>query len=154
MIRDCSKEHHNPLKKTTSAQQDALRSRDIPESGRHDQEAGIIRRSKPLEDHEEISHASRLPGEHASFPKTREHKKKRRRCHEHDTTATESGPPASDRDHSQRLAGGVQVMLYAGQHYHLAKNNQDLLARAQALVKDVGKGDYPCPLELSVHAVF
>jgi len=52
------------------------------------------------------------------------------------------------------LLGGVQVMLYAGQHYHLAKNNQDLLARAQALVKDVGKGDYPCPLELSVHAVF
>jgi hypothetical protein len=45
-------------------------------------------------------------------------------------------------------------MLYAGQHYHLAKNNQDLLARAQALVKDVGKGDYPCPLKLSVHTVF
>jgi hypothetical protein len=37
-----------------------------------------LRRSKPLEDHEEISHASHLPGEHASFPKTREHKKKRR----------------------------------------------------------------------------
>ena len=106
-----TKEHHNPLKKTTSAQQDALRSRDIPESGRHDQEAGIIRRSKPLEDHEEISHDSRLLGEHASFPKTREHKKKRRRCHEHDTTATESGPPASDRDHSQRLAGGCACRL-------------------------------------------
>src|SRR6266446_7393183 len=58
------------------AQQDALRSRDIPESGRHDQEAGIIRRSKPLEDHEEISHDSRLLGEHASFPKTREHKRR------------------------------------------------------------------------------
>src|SRR2546428_14171962 len=70
-----------------------------------------LRRSKLLEDHEEISHDSRLPGEHASFPKTREHKKKRRRCHEHDTTATESGPPASDRDHSQRLAGGCACRL-------------------------------------------
>jgi hypothetical protein len=52
------------------------------------------------------------------------------------------------------LLGGVQVMLYDGQHYHLAKNNQELLAYAQALVKDVDKGDYPCPLELSVHALF
>ncbi|HEY1349037.1 MAG TPA: hypothetical protein VGF67_05370 [Ktedonobacteraceae bacterium] len=52
------------------------------------------------------------------------------------------------------LLGGVQVMLYDGQHYHLAKNNQDLLAQSQALVKDAGKGDYPCPLDLSVHAVF
>lgn len=52
------------------------------------------------------------------------------------------------------LLGGVQVMLYDGQHYHLAKNNRDLLAQAQALVKDVGKGDYPCPLEISVRAVF
>lgn len=52
------------------------------------------------------------------------------------------------------LLGGVQVMLYDGRHYHLAKNNQELLAYAQALVKDVGKGDYPCPLELSVHALF
>jgi hypothetical protein len=43
------------------------------------------------------------------------------------------------------LLGGVQVMLYDGQHYHLAKNNQELLARAQALVQDVGKGDYPAP---------
>lgn len=52
------------------------------------------------------------------------------------------------------LLGGVQVMLYDGRYYQLAKNNQDLLARAQALVRNVGKGDYPCPLELSVHAVF
>lgn len=52
------------------------------------------------------------------------------------------------------LLGGVQVMLYDGLHYHLAKNNQDLLAQSQALVKNVGKGDYPCPLDLSVHAVF
>lgn len=52
------------------------------------------------------------------------------------------------------LLGGVQVMLYDGRHYHLAKNNQELLTPAQALVKDVGKGDYPCPLELSVHALF
>ncbi len=52
------------------------------------------------------------------------------------------------------LLGGVQVMRYDGRHYHLAKNNQDLLAQPQALVKNVGKGDYPCPLELSVHTVF
>lgn len=52
------------------------------------------------------------------------------------------------------LLGGVQVMLYDGRYYHLAKNNQELLARAQVLVKDVGKGEYPCPLELSVHAIF
>ena len=107
-----------------------------------------------MEDHEEISHDSRLLGEHASFPKTREHKRR-------EGDATSMIQPLQSQDLRPQtviirkgLLGGVQVMLYAGQHYHLAKNNQDLLARAQALVKDVGKGDYPCPLELSVHAVF
>ena len=50
--------------------------------------------------------------------------------------------------------GGVSVMLYDGQHYRTATNNQDLLTRAQELVKDVGKGDYSCPLELGVLALF
>lgn len=52
------------------------------------------------------------------------------------------------------LLGGVQVMLYDGHHYRMATNNLDLLGQARALVKDLNKGDYFCPIELSVLALF
>ncbi len=99
-----------------------------------------------MADQEEVPHHSRLMRERTT---TRE------------GDATSMIQPLQSRDLRPQtviirkgLLGGVQVMLYDGQHYHLAKNNQELLAHAQALVKDVGKGDYPCPLELGVHAMF
>ena len=52
------------------------------------------------------------------------------------------------------LLGGVQVMLYDGHQYRMATNNLDLLGQARALVKDLDKGDYFCPIELSVLALF
>ena len=57
----------------------------------------------------------------------------------------------------RKEADQVLVMLYTGDSalpYKTALNNQDLLAQATELVRDVGTGDWVCPLNLGALARF
>lgn len=57
----------------------------------------------------------------------------------------------------RKEAGRVLVMLFTGDEAHpykTALNNQDLLAQATELVRDVGAGDWVCPLDLGALARF
>ncbi len=50
--------------------------------------------------------------------------------------------------------GGAQVLLFDGEAYRPATNQQELRSAVVPLVAGLSAGDYTCPLEVSVRAQF